>query len=245
MIFVKTNVLGTEVLLESARKFKISRFHHISTDEVYGSLELGSDEKFNENSNYHPNSPYSASKAAADHLVRAYYQTFGLSVTITNCSNNFGPYQFPEKLIPLAITNILEDKKVPVYGRGDQVRDWLYVTDHCLAIEAVIEKGKIGETYCIGGLGKELTNLELVRKIIHLLGKDNSWIEYVKDRPGHDVRYAMDWKKINHDLGWKPKYTLADALQMTVDWYKNNTKWWQRVKTGEYQSYYKKLYENK
>src|SRR5579872_736665 len=201
--FVETNVGGTQVLLDAALKANIQRFHHISTDEVFGSLPLESQERFNESTRYSPHSPYSASKAGSDHLVRAYADTYGLPITITNCSNNFGPYQFPEKLIPLAITNLLEHRKVPVYGDGLYVRDWLHVEDHCRAIERVLIDGKVGETYCIGGLRKEskdINNLEVVKKILALLGKDESYIEFVKDRLGHDRRYAIDWSKINHEL---------------------------------------------
>lgn len=240
--FVKTNVLGTQVLLDAALKNKIKRFHHISTDEVYGSLELEDKNIFNERTNYNPRSPYAASKAASDHLVRSYYHTYDLPITITNCSNNFGPYQFPEKVIPVAITNLLEDKKIPVYGDGLYVRDWLYVEDHCRAIDLVLEKGKIGETYCVGGLTEDINNLEVVKKILMLLGKDETQIEFVKDRPGHDRRYALDWSKIKTELGWEPLYSFDEALQKTVDWYKENKTWWQRVKNGEYKEYYKKQY---
>lgn len=240
--FVMTNIVGTHVLLEAAVKAGVSRFHHVSTDEVYGSLELGSEEKFSEQTCYSPRSPYSASKAASDHLVKAYYHTYGLPVTITNCSNNFGPYQFPEKLIPLAITNILESKKVPVYGDGLNVRDWLYVEDHCRAIETVLNKGKIGETYCVGGLTADISNLEVIKKIIKLMGKDESLIEFVKDRPGHDRRYAIDWTKIKTELGWEPKYGFEAWLTQTIEWYKNNQDWWKRVKSGDYQEYYQRQY---
>lgn len=241
-VFVKTNVLGTQILLESALKKKITRFHHISTDEVFGSLNLGDPDKFSERTNYSPRSPYSASKAGSDHLVRAYNHTYGLPVTITNCSNNFGPYQFPEKFIPLAITNLLENKKVPVYGDGLYVRDWLYVEDHCRAIDLVLKKGKIGETYCVGGLTEDLSNLEIIRKILKILGKDESQIEFVKDRPGHDRRYAIDWSKIKNELGWQPMADFNTSLQKTVEWYQAHEDWWKRVKSGEYQKYYEKQY---
>ncbi|OGH55228.1 MAG: dTDP-glucose 4,6-dehydratase, partial [Candidatus Levybacteria bacterium RIFOXYD1_FULL_40_21] len=188
--FVMSNVLGTQVLLDSARKNNIKRFHHVSTDEVFGQLELDSDEKFNESTCYDPRSPYSASKASSDHLVRAYFHTYNFPVTITNCSNNFGPYQFPEKIIPLAITNVLEEKKIPIYGDGLYVRDWLYVEDHCRGIDLVLSRGKIGETYCLGGMTEDINNLEVAKKIAGLLGKDETVIEFVKDRPGHDRRYA-------------------------------------------------------
>lgn len=237
-IFAQTNVLGTQVLLEQALNNKIQRFHHISTDEVYGALDLYSKEKFNEETRYDPRSPYAATKASSDHLVRAYYTTYGLPVTITNCSNNFGPYQFPEKLIPLTITNILEGKKVPVYGDGKYVRDWLYVLDHLRAVDLVLQKGKVGETYCVGGSHKDTSNLDIVRKIINILGKDESVIEFVKDRPGHDRRYAVDWSKIERELGWKPEHEIEYYLEKTVKWYVDNKEWWQRVKTGLYKDYY-------
>ena len=241
--FIVTNVLGTQILLEAALKAGVKRFHHISTDEVFGSLELSSKDKFNENTRYDPRSPYSASKAASDHLVRAYYHTYGLPVTITNCSNNFGPYHFPEKLIPLAITNILEGKKVPVYGDGKNVRDWLYVEDHCRAIDLVLQKGRIGETYCIGGLTEDIDNLSVVKKILTLMGKSDAMIEFVKDRPGHDRRYAIDWSKINRELGWKPAFDFDTYLGNTIEWYKTHESWWKRVKSGEYAGYYAKQYK--
>lgn len=241
--FVKTNVLGTYTLLESARQNANKRFHHISTDEVFGALELGSPEKFNEHTPYNPHSPYSASKAGSDHLVRAYFDTYGLPITITNCSNNYGPYQFPEKLFGLAITNILEGKRVPIYTPGNQVRDWLYVEDHCSAIDAVICKGKIGETYCVGGMTQDITNNEAIRMICDIMNVDfNSHTELVKDRPGHDVRYAIDWSKINKELGWQPAYDFKKGLENTVRWYTENKNWWERIKSGEYMEYYKKQY---
>lgn len=228
--FIMTNVVGTGVLLDAALEAKVSRFHHISTDEVFGALPLGTNEKFSEDTKYNPRSPYSASKAASDHLVRAYFHTYGLPVTITNCSNNFGPYQFPEKLIPLAITNILEGKKVPVYGDGKYVRDWLYVEDHCRAIDVILAKGKIGETYCVGGLTDDIDNLTVVKKIISYMGKDESCIEFVKDRLGHDRRYAVDWTKINKELGWKPAYDFDTYLTKTIQWYKDHAAWWKPLK---------------
>ena len=228
--FIKTNIEGTYVLLEAALKNKIKRFHHISTDEVFGALELNSKEKFNEKTNYNPRSPYSASKAASDHLVRAYHTTYNLPITISNCSNNFGPFQFPEKLIPLAITNIIEGKKVPVYGDGLYVRDWLYVEDHCRAIDVILQKGKIGETYFIGGSNEDINNLEVIKKILKLMNKDESIIEHVKDRPGHDRRYTIDWGKINRELGWKPEHNFDEYLKLTVDWYLKNQDWWKRIK---------------
>lgn len=240
--FVVTNVVGTQVLLDAALKYKVKRFHHVSTDEVYGSLNLEDTNKFNERTNYSPNSPYSASKAGSDHLVRAYHETFGLPITITNCSNNFGPYQFPEKFIPLVITNILEGKKIPVYGDGLYVRDWLYVVDHCRAIDLVLNKGKIGDTYLIGGMTKDISNLEVIEKILKIMGKDEGSIEYVKDRPGHDRRYAVDWSKIQNELEWKPLHDFDEWLEKTSSWYKENEKWWKDVKTGAYQKYYKEQY---
>ena len=246
--FVETNVGGTQVLLDAALKANVKRFHHVSTDEVFGSLELGSSARFNEQTPYNPHSPYSASKAGSDHLVRAYADTYGLPITITNCSNNFGPYHFPEKMIPLAITNILEHKKIPVYGDGLYVRDWLYVEDHARAIEAVLLHGKEGETYCVGGLkkgAKEINNLEVAKDIIRILGADESMIEFVKDRPGHDRRYAIDWTKINKELGWEPLHDFSEWLEKTVQWYKDNEDWWKNVKSGSYEEYYKKQYEER
>lgn len=240
--FIKTNIEGTYVLLESALKNKIKRFHHVSTDEVFGALELNSKDKFNEKTPYNPRSPYSASKAAADHLVRAYYITYGLPITISNCSNNYGPYQFPEKLIPLAITNIIEGKKIPIYGDGLYVRDWLYVNDHCRAIDFILHKGKVGETYFIGGLTNDISNLEVVKKILKIMGKGEEYIEFVKDRPGHDRKYAIDWSKINRELGWKPRVDLDTGLKLTVSWYQKNQDWWRKVKSGDYQKYYKTQY---
>lgn len=240
--FVETNVLGTQVLLDMAVKHKVEKFHHISTDEVFGSLKLEDTNLFNERTNYNPRSPYSASKAGSDHLVRAYHTTYGLPITISNSSNNFGPYQFPEKFIPLAITNILENKKIPVYGDGLYVRDWLYVEDHCRAIDTILQKGKNGETYCVGGLTEDINNLDVVKKILNILGKHENMIEYVKDRPGHDRRYSLDWSKIKNELGWKPMHDFDEWLEDTVDWYKNNQDWWKNVKNGEYKRYYKRQY---
>lgn len=240
--FVVTNVIGTQVLLDAAIKNNVKRFHQVSTDEVYGSLSLEDTKRFNEETKYNPRSPYAASKAGSDHLVRAYFITYGLPITITNCSNNFGSYQFPEKLIPLAITNLLEDKKVPVYGDGLYVRDWLYVEDHCRAIELALKKGKEGETYCVGGLPEDINNLAVIKKIIKILGKDENMIEFVTDRPGHDRRYAIDWLKIKNELGWEPLHSFDEWLGYTVEWYKQNADWWERVKSGEYQEYYKKQY---
>jgi dTDP-glucose 4,6-dehydratase len=240
--FIMTNIVGTQLLLDVALKNRVKKFHHISTDEVYGELDLKDTIKFNERSNYNPRSPYSASKAGADHLVRSYHATYGLPITITNCSNNFGPFQFPEKFIPLAITNILEGKKVPVYGDGLYVRDWLYVIDHCRAIDLVLNKGKVGETYLVGGMTRDISNIDVIKKILKIMGEDESFIEYVKDRPGHDRRYAVDWSKIEKELGWKPLHDFDEWLEKTVQWYKANEKWWKDVKDGSYQKYYKEQY---
>lgn len=242
-VFIKTNVLGTQVLLEAAVNQNVKRFHHVSTDEVFGALELNSSSKFDESNTYDPRSPYSASKAGSDHLVRAYHHTFGLPVTITNCSNNYGPFQHPEKLIPLAITNIIEGKKVPVYGDGLYVRDWLYVEDHCRAIDMVLEKGKIGETYCVGGMANDISNIGIVKKILALMDKNESSIEFVKDRPGHDRRYSVDWTKIKTELGWTPLHDFDTYLTQTVQWYKSHQDWWQNIKSGEYRDYYQKQYK--
>ncbi|MDO8487418.1 MAG: dTDP-glucose 4,6-dehydratase [Candidatus Curtissbacteria bacterium] len=239
--FILTNVVGTQVLLDAARDAKIKRFHHISTDEVFGSLDLDSKEKFTETTPYNPRSPYAASKAASDHLVRAYFHTYDLPITISNCANNFGPYHFPEKLIPLAITNILEGKKVPVYGDGLYVREWLYVEDHCSGIEKVLENGKIGETYLIG-IDMDIPNIEVIKKILRLLSASDDLIEYVKDRPGHDRRYAIDSAKIRKELGWEPKYDFDEALALTVKWYQDNQNWWKKLKDKSYNDYYKKQY---
>lgn len=239
-IFLQTNILGTHTLLEAAVKYKIKHFHHVSTDEVFGSLILNSKLKFNESTCYDPRSPYSASKAASDHLVRAYFETYGLPITITNCSNNFGPYQDPEKLLPRFITNLIDDKKVPVYGDGKNVRDWLYVEDHVRAIELVLKKGKIGETYLVGGMTKDVNNLQITKKILKILNKSEKYIEYVKDRPGHDRRYAVDWSKINKDLGWEPKYDFDTWLTKTVQWYIDNQWWWRPLKANAEKLYAKK-----
>ncbi len=241
--FVKTNVEGTRVLLDAAKENGHIRFHHISTDEVFGALGLD-DPPFNENTPYDPHSPYSASKAAADHLVRAYGHTHKLPITISNCTNNYGSYQFPEKLIPLFITNLLEGKKVPVYGKGGNIRDWIHVDDHNAGVEAIIKKGKAGETYCLGG-GHELANIELTKKILNIMGMDEEMIEYIADRPGHDFRYAMDYTKAKNKLDWQPKVDFNRGLAKTVEWYKKNKDWWQRVKSGEYFKYYKEQYGKK
>lgn len=240
--FVKTNVEGTQVLLDSALRNGKKRFHHISTDEVFGSLPLESNDMFTEKTPYDPRSPYSASKAGSDHLVRAYCATYGLPITISNCSNNFGPYHFPEKFIPLAITNLLEGKKVPVYGDGLNVRDWLYVEDHCYGIDRILQTGTVGSTYLLGGKSGTISNIEVVKKIIHLMGKDESFIEMVPDRPGHDRRYAIDWSKTKQELGWEPQVDFETGLQKTIEWFTQNESWWKKVKDGSYLDYYKKQY---
>jgi len=243
--FVVSNVLGTQTLLEAARLAGGKRFLHVSTDEVYGELPLDQPEvKFTEQTPLQTNSPYSASKAASDLLVRAYHHTFGMDALITRCSNNFGPYQFPEKVIPLFVTNLLEDKKVPLYGDGKNVRDWLHVIDHCEALLTVLEKGESGEVYNIGG-NNERSNLELTHAILKIMGKNESSIEYVKDRLGHDRRYAIDAGKIHRELGWQPtRSAWPAALEQTVQWYIDHPAWWQRVKSGEYRAYYQKQYGN-
>lgn len=238
--FIKTNVVGVEILLEAAKKYKIKKFLQISTDECYGDIKKG---KAKETDPLLPNSPYASSKAAADLIVRAYFKTYNLPVLITRSSNNFGPYQYPEKLIPLFITNLLENKKVPLYGTGKNVRDWIYVLDNCSGIDVVLHKGKIGEIYNIGG-GNEKTNLEITKIILKELKKDETWIEYVKDRPGHDFRYALDSSKIKR-LGWRPKYKFKEAIRETIKWYKKNQKWWKRIKSGEFLNYYKRQYKNR
>jgi dTDP-glucose 4,6-dehydratase len=241
-VFVNTNVLGTQVLLESCLKNKVKHFHHISTDEVFGSLALGSQDKFDEKTSYDPRSPYSASKAASDHLVRAYGETFNLPFTITNCSNNYGEYQFPEKLFGLVITNFLTNKKAPVYGDGLNVRDWLYVQDHCSAIDLVINQGKLGETYLIGGLNQDIANIDIVKLIAKLMDKGESDIEFVKDRPGHDRRYAVDWNKISKELGWMPSVSFEEGLIKTINWYKENQPWWENL-IKKNQEYFEKQYD--
>jgi dTDP-glucose 4,6-dehydratase len=236
--FIETNVKGTQVLLEGAKNHGIQRFIQVSTDEVYGSVDSGG---FAEESPLSPSSPYSASKAAADLLCRAYFKTHHVPVIVTRCSNNFGPYQFPEKLIPLAVTNALEDKPIPVYGDGLNIRDWIFVSDHCQALDVVIQKGRPGEIYNIGS-GNEKTNLELIHKLLELLDKPQSLIEFVTDRPGHDRRYALDCTKIAAELGWKPAYSFEEALSAAIDWYLNNEFWWRSIKSGAYSRYYKKMY---
>ena len=225
MPFVHTNVVGTANLLEACRRLEVRRFHQVSTDEVYGSLPLDTTERFTESSPYHPRGPYSASKASADHLVRAWHYTYGLPVTLSNCSNNFGPFQFPEKLISLAITRLLTGGKVPVYGDGLNVRDWIYVDDHCAALDLIAHRGQVGETYVVSA-GTELANVDVVRRILRSLGLDDRSIEWVSDRPGHDRRYALDPGRLTRDLGWQPSFEFDYALSATIDWYRRNESWW-------------------
>lgn len=236
-VFLQTNVIGTQVLLDSALKHKIKHFHHVSTDEVFGELPLASRDKFTEGTQYAPRSPYAASKAASDHLVRAYHTTYGLPITISNSSNNFGPYQDTEKFIPRGVTNLLEGEKIPIYGDGRYVRDWLYVEDHCRAIDLVLKSGSIGETYLIGGLTDDLNNLEIAQKILKLFGKDNSWIKFVKDRSGHDRRYSVDWGKAEKKLGWRPVNNFDAWLAATISWYKENEWWWKPLKKSSEKLY--------
>lgn len=238
-VFVKTNILGTQVLLEAARRHNITKFVQVSTDEVYGTL--GETGLFSETTPLAPNSPYSASKAGGDLLVRAYHETFGLPVNITRCSNNYGPYQFPEKLIPLMISKALKDETLPVYGDGLNIRDWLYVEDHCSAIDLVIHQGRNGEVYNIGG-NNERTNMQIVKTILHELDKPESLISHVKDRPGHDRRYGIDPTKTMTELGWKPKHSFETGIKETIRWYLDNKDWWTRILTGDYKEYYAKQY---
>ena len=241
-IFYRTNVVGTDVLLEAAKNYGVKKFLQVSTDEVYGSL--GETGLFTEDTPLSPNSPYSSSKAGADLAALAFHHTYGLPVTITRCSNNYGPYQFPEKLIPLMIINALHNKKLPVYGDGKNVRDWIYVIDHNRAVEMVLENGKPGEVYNVGA-SNEMQNIEIVKLILEILGKPESLIEFVADRPGHDRRYAIDSSKIQNELGWKPEFSFEQAIRKTVEWYLENREWWERIISGEYQNYYKTLYENR
>lgn len=244
-IFLITNILGTQVLLDACRKYGIQRYHQVSTDEVYGDLPLDRpDLFFTEDTPIHTSSPYSASKASADLLVQAYYRTYNLPITISRCSNNYGPYHFPEKLIPLMIINALDNKELPVYGQGLNVRDWLYVEDHCKAIDLILRKGTVGEIYNIGG-HNEKTNIDIVKTILQLLDKPESLIKYVADRKGHDMRYAIDPTKIHTELDWLPETNFDDGIKKTVQWYLDNQKWWKRIVNGEYQEYYKKMYENR
>ena len=242
-LFLKTNIIGTSVLMDACRKYGIKRYHQVSTDEVYGDLPLDRpDLFFTEETPLHTSSPYSSSKASADLLVLSYFRTFGLPVTISRCSNNYGPFHFPEKLIPLMIVNVLHNKPLPVYGDGKNVRDWLYVEDHCRAIDLIIHKGRVGEVYNIGG-HNERTNLQVVQKVIEILGSGT--IQYVTDRKGHDRRYAIDPSKIHNELGWLPETSFDDGIKKTIDWYLNNKEWWESIINGEYQDYYKKMYEGR
>lgn len=241
-IFLRTNVIGTMTLLEACRNYGIQRFHQVGTDEVYGDLPLDrTDLFFTEETPIHTSSPYSASKAAADLLVLAYHRTYGLPVTISRCSNNYGPYHFPEKLIPLMISRALADESLPVYGSGENVRDWLYVKDHCSAIDLVMRKGRNGEVYNIGG-HNERTNLQVVKTILKELGKPETLITYVKDRPGHDMRYAIDPTKIRSELGWQPETSFDDGIKQTIRWYLNNRTWWEHILAGDYRNYYERMY---
>ena len=241
-IFLTTNILGTSVLMDACRRYGVGRYHQVSTDEVYGDLPLDRpDLFFTEETPIHTSSPYSASKASADLLVMAYHRTYGLPATISRCSNNYGPYHFPEKLIPLMITRALADEPLPVYGEGLNVRDWLYVEDHCSAIDLIIRRGRVGEVYNIGG-HNERTNMQVVKTILKALGKPDSLIRHVTDRPGHDRRYAIDPSKIHRELGWLPKTTFDEGIQKTVRWYLDNRQWWEEILSGEYQSYFEKMY---
>lgn len=244
-IFLQTNIIGTSVLMDACRKYGIQRYHQVSTDEVYGDLPLDRpDLFFTEETPIHTSSPYSSSKAGADLLVMAYYRTYGLPVTISCCSNNYGPYHFPEKLIPLMIINALHDRPLPIYGDGLNVRDWLYVEDHCRAIDLIIRKGKVGEVYNVGG-HNEMRNIDIVKLICQELGKPESLITHVTDRKGHDRRYAIDPEKIHRELGWLPETKFADGIKKTIQWYLTHQKWWEDIISGEYQNYYQKMYENK
>lgn len=244
-IFLQTNIIGTSVSMDACRKYGIQRYHQVSTDEVYGDLPLDRpDLFFTEETPIHTSSPYSSSKAGADLLVMAYYRTYGLPVTISRCSNNYGPYHFPEKLIPLMIINALHDRPLPIYGDGLNVRDWLYVEDHCRAIDLIIRKGKVGEVYNVGG-HNEMRNIDIVKLICQELGKPESLITHVTDRKGHDRRYAIDPEKIHRELGWLPETKFADGIKKTIQWYLTHQKWWEDIISGEYQNYYQKMYENK
>ena len=241
-IFLKTNILGTQVLMDASREYNVKRYHQVSTDEVYGDLPLDRpDMFFTEETPIHTSSPYSASKAGADLLVQAYYRTYDLPVTISRCSNNYGPYHFPEKLIPLMIANCLNNKPLPVYGKGENVRDWLYVEDHCSAIDLIIHSDAVGEIYNIGG-HNEMANIDVVKLIIQSLGKSEDLITYVTDRKGHDRRYAIDPTKIHNQLGWLPATKFADGIKKTIEWYLDNKEWWEEIINGDYQNYYEKMY---
>ena len=244
-LFLRTNIMGTQVLMDACRKYGVQRYHQVSTDEVYGDLPLDRpDLFFTEDTPIHTSSPYSASKASADLLVLAYFRTFHLPVSITRCSNNYGPYHFPEKLIPLMITRALNDQSLPVYGKGENVRDWLYVEDHCAAIDLVMRKGRDGEVYNVGG-HNERTNLDVVKTVLRELGKPESLITFVTDRPGHDRRYAIDPSKIHAELGWLPRTKFDDGIHQTVQWYLDNRQWWEHILAGEYQNYYQAMYGNR
>lgn len=244
-IFLRTNIIGTSVMLDACRKYGIKRYHQVSTDEVYGDLPLDRpDLFFTEDTPIHTSSPYSASKASADLLVQAYARTYNMPCTISRCSNNYGPYHFPEKLIPLIIANALNDKELPVYGKGENVRDWLYVEDHCIAIDLIIRKGTAGEVYNIGG-HNEKTNLEVVKTVLAQLGKSEDLITYVTDRPGHDRRYAIDPTKIHNELGWLPATPFDEGIKKTISWYLDNRTWWENIISGEYANYYEKMYKNR
>lgn len=244
-VFLKTNILGTQVLMDACRKYGIDRYHQVSTDEVYGDLPLDRPQLFfTEKTPLNPSSPYSASKASADLLVLAYHRTYALPVTISRCSNNYGPYHFPEKLIPLMIANALAEKPLPVYGKGENVRDWLYVEDHCKAIDLIIHKGSVGEVYNVGG-HNEMANIDIVKLICKKLGKSEDLITYVADRKGHDMRYAIDPTKIHTELGWLPQTSFAEGINKTIEWYLNNQKWWQDIISGDYKDYYEKMYNNR
>ncbi|MCI2105462.1 MAG: dTDP-glucose 4,6-dehydratase [Intestinimonas sp.] len=244
-VFLETNVMGTQVLLDACRKYGVERYHQVSTDEVYGDLPLDRpDLFFTEQTPLHTSSPYSASKASADLLCNAYQRTFGLPITISRCSNNYGPYQFPEKLIPLMIANALADKPLPVYGEGLNVRDWLYVEDHCRAIDLILERGEVGLVYNIGG-HNEMKNIDIVKRILSIVGKPESLITYVTDRKGHDMRYAIDPSFIHEKLGWLPETKFADGIEKTVQWYLDNKPWWENIVNGEYQTYYERMYGNR
>ena len=244
-LFLRTNIMGTQVLMDACRKYGVQRYHQVSTDEVYGDLPLDRpDLFFTEDTPIHTSSPYSASKASADLLVLAYFRTFHLPVSITRCSNNYGPYHFPEKLIPLMITRALNDQSLPVYGKGENVRDWLYVEDHCAAIDLVMRKGREGEVYNVGG-HNERTNLDVVKTVLRELGKPESLITFVTDRPGHDRRYAIDPSKIHAELGWLPRTKFDDGIHQTVQWYLDNRQWWEHILAGEYQNYYQAMYGNR
>ena len=244
-IFLMTNIIGTQVLLDATRKYGVRRFHQVSTDEVYGDLPLErTDLFFTEETPIKTSSPYAASKASADLLVMAYFRTYKLPITISRCSNNYGPFQFPEKLIPLIISRALADEKIPVYGKGENIRDWLYVEDHCKAIDLIIHHGGIGEVYNIGG-HNELANIDVVKGILKILSKPENLISFVTDRPGHDMRYAIDPAKISSQLGWLPTTSFSEGIQRTIEWYLNNRNWWNNIVSGEYKSYYKKMYSGR